>query len=49
MSQKHAIDPQKLKRREHECNTEENQQSTKGKTNKGIDKKYKINRKTRFK
>ena len=38
MSQKHAIDSQKLKRRRHEYNTEENQQSTKGKTNKQRDR-----------
>ena len=37
-NQKHAIESQKLKGRESKCNTKENQQSTKGKTNKQRDK-----------
>ena len=48
-NQKHTIDSQKPKRREHKYNTKENHQTTKGKTKKGTMKKYKINGKTRFK
>ena len=46
--QKHTADSQKPKRRERNYNTEENHQTTKGKT-KRTKKKYKINGKTRFK
>ena len=49
-NQKHTIDSQKPKRREHKHNTKENHQTTKGKTKKkGTKKKYKIKGKTKFK
>ena len=49
-NQKHTIDSQKPKRREHKCNTKENHQTTKGKMKKkGTKKKCKINWKTWFK
>ena len=49
-NQKHTIESQKPKRREHRYNTKENHQATKGKTKrKGTKKKYKINGKTRLK
>ena len=43
------MDSQKSKRRKHKHNVKGNHQTTKGETNKGTKKKYKINWKTRFK